>query len=85
MNTITTILDRVLGPLGDTLSAEDVRRISSLPRDAEMDQRVEELAGKANEGQLAPEKRREYETYIEASEFVAILLARARARLRHAA
>jgi hypothetical protein len=83
MLTPTMILDRLLGPLSETLSAEDVHRISSLPRDVAVDMRMDELADKANEGQLTPDERKEYELYIQASEFAAILLAKARGRLRH--
>jgi hypothetical protein len=85
MVTFTKILDGVLGPLSECLTEEDVQRISTLPRDPTMDARVEELADKANEGQLTTDERREYETFIEANDFVAILLARARSRFRRAA
>ena len=36
------------------------------------------LAGKCNEGRLTPEERREYEMYLMANHFVAILKAEAR-------
>jgi hypothetical protein len=85
MVTFTKILEGVLGPLSECLTEKDVQRLTSLPRDPAMDARVQDLAEKANEGLLTPDERRENETFIEASDFVAILLARARARLRHAA
>jgi hypothetical protein len=83
MLTPTMMLDRLLGPLSETLSADDVHRIASLPRDTDVDTRMDELGDKANEGTLTPEERKEYELYIQASEFAAILLAKARRRLRH--
>ena len=85
MTIVTDVLDRVLGPLSESLSAQEVERLSTLPGDPLMEARVDELASKANEGCLTPDERREYELYIEASEFVGIMLARARARLKHAA
>jgi hypothetical protein len=85
MTVVTNVLDRVLGPLSESLSAQEVERISTLPSDPTLEARMEELAEKANEGHLTPEERQEYELYIETSEFVAILLARARARLKKAA
>ena len=85
MTMVTDVLDRVLGPLSDSLSARDVERIRTLPSDPEMEVRVNELAAKANEGDLTPDERREYELYIETSEFVAIMLAKARSRLNRAA
>jgi hypothetical protein len=39
---------------------------------------VNKLADKCNEGELTPEERREYETYLMANHVVAILKARAR-------
>jgi hypothetical protein len=82
---VTNVLDRVLGPLSDSLSAQEVERLSTLPGDPTLEARMEALAEKANEGSLTVDERQEYELYIETSEFVAILLAKARARLRKAA
>jgi hypothetical protein len=43
--------------------------------------RVAELAEKANEGNLSPSDREEYEAYIEANNLLAVLQAEARFRL----
>jgi uncharacterized protein YnzC (UPF0291/DUF896 family) len=40
--------------------------------------RIDTLADKCTEGQLTPEEREEYETYVQASRFIAILQAKAR-------
>jgi hypothetical protein len=85
MTVVTHVLDHVLGPLSDSLSAQEVERLSSIPADASMEARMDELAAKANEGSLSPEEHSEYQLYIETSEFVATLLAKARGRLKNAA
>jgi len=43
--------------------------------------RIEELADKSTAGQLSPDERAEYETYIAASSFIAILQSKARSIL----
>jgi glutamyl-tRNA reductase len=45
---------------------------------SELQQRIEELACKANEGELTEAERAEYQGYVRANEFVAILQAKAR-------
>jgi len=47
-----------------------------------LQQRVEELAWKANEGTLSPEERSEYEAYVDAGDIVATLQAVARKTLQ---
>ena len=41
--------------------------------DAGLERRIEELAAKSTEGGLSPEERAEYEGYVRANKFVAIL------------
>ena len=43
--------------------------------------RLEELADKCTEGQLSGDERTEYETYVQALEFIAVLQAQARSLL----
>ncbi len=43
--------------------------------------RVAKLAEKCNEGTMSAEERREYETYVMASEFIAIFQAKAKSVL----
>jgi len=52
----------------------------SLPN-AEFQARLDELAEKANEGILSADEVREYDTYIELMDFVALLRLKARARI----
>lgn len=44
--------------------------------------RVDRLAGKANEGELTPRERAEYQAYIKTSEMLALIQLRARQKLR---
>jgi hypothetical protein len=82
MHTATSqLLDRLLEPVGRCLSEEAARELASLRADAEAQARVSELAEKCNEGTLSAEERAEYESYVMAASIVAILQAKARARL----
>ena len=51
--------------------------------DPDLAGRLEELADKANEGELSDAERAEYEAYIEANNFLAVLQAEARFRIGH--
>lgn len=75
------VLDRLLEPVGRSLSAKAARELVSLRADEEAQARVRELAEKCNEGTLSAEERDEYESYVMAASIVAILQAKARARL----
>jgi hypothetical protein len=50
--------------------------------DAELQERMDELAEKCNEGQLTPEEREEYETSIRFANYLAILQSKARRLLK---
>ena len=78
------ILDRLLEPVGRCLSEEAARQLTGLRADEEIQARVDELAEKCNEGTLTAEERSEYESYVMAAGIVAILQAKARARLKTA-
>ena len=74
----TAILDRVLDPITDCLTPEVAAQLVALRADAETQARVDELADKANEGNLSEEERAEYDRYRDAFHFVTILQAKAR-------
>jgi uncharacterized protein YnzC (UPF0291/DUF896 family) len=78
------VLDRVLDPVTHCLTPEVARRIMDLRADAEVQARVDELARKANEGQLSERERAEYDTYRSAFHFVTILQAKARSLFEQA-
>ena len=72
------VLDRVLDPFTECLTPEVAQRIVNLQADAQTQARVDELAEKANEGQLSAMDAAEYNRYREAFHFVTILQAKAR-------
>ncbi len=72
------VLERILEPVSSSLNDEAARKLIGLKADAKAQARVAELARKCNEGQLTAEERDEYETYVMAGEFIAILQAKAR-------
>lgn len=80
--TTTHVLDRLLDPVVRCLSPRATRELASLRGDEEAQARVHELAEKCNEGTISVEERAEYEGYVMAANIVAILQAKARARLR---
>ena len=65
--------DRVTEPVLRILSREQALRIIDFHGDEALQQRIEELARKANEGELTEDERAEYEGYVRANKFVAVL------------
>jgi hypothetical protein len=78
------VLDRVLDPFTHCLTPEVARRIANLRADSATQTRVDELADKANEGQLTDEERAEYDPYRSAFHLVTILQSKARTLLKQA-
>ena len=74
---------RGTAPIFAILSTDQLRQMAHLPADSWLADRVDELAGKANEGHLTEEERAEYEAYIEANNLIAVLQAAAQFRLQH--
>ena len=73
---------RGTAPIFALLSDEQVRHLADLQADPSLADRVDELASKANEGELSFEERAEYEAYIDANNLLAVLQAEARFRLQ---
>jgi hypothetical protein len=63
------------------LTPEQTRQLADLQADEQLAVRVSILADKANEGELSDAERAEYEGYIEANDWLAILQAEARVHL----
>ena len=70
--------------LGGTLNPESARTILALQLDGPTPERRQDLADKANEGQLTAEERAEYETYAQVRGMLAILQSKARLHLKQA-
>jgi hypothetical protein len=84
-NMNTTVLDRFLRPFTACLTPEVAQRIVNLQLDSQSQTRLDELAAKANEGQLTDDERQEYEEFIEGIDLMGILKAQARTLLTQSA
>jgi hypothetical protein len=86
MNTATeNMVGKLLEPVFQTIPRDVARRIVDLQVDEQLQRRVEVLARKANEGELTPQERDEYETYVDAGDVLATLQALARRTLQRTA
>lgn len=72
------VLDRLLDPLTGCLTPKVAERIVNLRLDSQSQAELDELADKANAGELTSEERALYEEYVEAIDFVGIFQAKAR-------
>lgn len=70
--------DRATEPVLRIVSRDQAAQIIDFHGDEDLQRRIEELAEKANEGELTEEERAEYEGYVEANSFIAVLQAKAR-------
>ena len=75
------ILEQLLDPISSSLNEEAARKLIRLKANARTRAVVDKLARKCNQGEASPEERAEYETYVLAGDFIAILQAKARLRL----
>jgi hypothetical protein len=78
----TQLIDRFLDPVTACLTQEVAERIVNLQLDRDLQARIDELAVKANRGQLSNDERTEYEAYVEGMDLVGIFKAKARKALR---
>jgi hypothetical protein len=70
--------DRGTDPILRFFTVDQARGIVDYRGDASLQERIAGLAAKANEGELDLDERAEYEGYVRANKFVAILQAKAR-------
>ena len=80
-----TVLDRFLRPFTECLTPEVAQRIVNLQLDSQSQARLDELAAKANEGQLTDDERHEYEEFVEGIDLLGILKSRAQTVLAQSA
>ena len=73
-----SVLERFLAPGGECLTPEVAQRIAESSVDPSLQNRLDDLAGKANFGRLSDLEREEYEELIDGLELLAILKAHAR-------
>jgi hypothetical protein len=76
-----SLLDQFLDPLSRCLDEESARRVLALGVSPFVQERVDTLAERANEGLLTDDERSEYEALINAEDFLAILKLKARRQL----
>jgi hypothetical protein len=76
--TSSTAFDRGTDPVLSLFSVEQAPPLVECRGDEALQRRIEELADKCNEGELTDEERAEYEGYVRANNFVALLQAKAR-------
>jgi hypothetical protein len=82
MSTAAVYLDRLLTPLAECLPPDVAAKVAELRADQTMQERIDYLADRANEGLLTDAEREEYTSYVHAIDLIAILQAKARAQLR---
>lgn len=73
--------DRATDPIFRILSREQVAQFATFHTDEALQQRIEQLARRANEGELTAEEKAEYEGYAYANKFLAVLQSKAQRAL----
>jgi hypothetical protein len=76
-----TGLDGLLEPLSRCLDAESARRIVDFRVDPTVQERIDVLAERANDGTLSEIERSEYEAMVNVADFISILKLKARLQL----
>ncbi|MCL4204154.1 MAG: hypothetical protein KJ000_16860 [Pirellulaceae bacterium] len=74
----TAAFDRATDPLLQFISRDQAEALVAYRGDPPLRNRIDELASKSTEGELTDGERAEYEGYVRANHFVAILQAKAR-------
>jgi hypothetical protein len=82
MSTVAVHLDRLLEPFAASLSPDVAAKVADLRADEAMQDRIDYLADRSNEGLLTAEEREEYVGYLHAIDVVAVLQAKARSLIR---
>ena len=77
----TEILEQVLDPFVDCLTPEAARKIVALRADPAAQERLDELAERANEGLLTAEEQAEYEKFRATFHMITLLQSKARGLL----
>ena len=71
-------LAQLLEPVGACCTPEVAERVANLRASPQVQARIDELAEKNTEGEITEEELAEYDSYIHAIDFIAILQAQAR-------
>jgi hypothetical protein len=65
--------DRGVRPVAQIVFPEKAQAVLAFRPDPEIQRRIEELAEKSTEGHLSEAERAEYEGYVRANKFIAVL------------
>lgn len=79
----SNFLARIFEPLEECMTPELAKKVAGLRADSELQARIDELADKCTEGELTPEERAEYESYVHGLKVISVLQAQARSVLRN--
>lgn len=79
--TATSVFGELVEPVVRNLNVDAARALLGIRASKAAAKRMDLLAQKCNEGELSPQERVEYEANVMASEFLALLQAKARALL----
>lgn len=74
----TSVLDRLLDSVGRTMTPDFAQELVEFRAAPDVQARIDDLAEKCNEGQLSDNERAEYENYVQAIHFIAILQRKAK-------
>ena len=78
------LLENSLHTMAECLTPQSARRIVAMKASEEVQQRIDELADKCNEGDLSAGERAEYEMFVWVGQYISGLQASARKMLAQA-
>lgn len=76
------LLEKILDPVSRCLTRQGARKLVKLRADPQLQERLDVLATKCDEGRLSDSEKAEYESYVRAIQFVTVMQSRARRLLR---
>lgn len=82
MSTAHPVLEKLLEPVGACLTPEVAERLAKLRAPASVQKRMDEFARKSEEGRLSKREQEEYDAFVSAANFIAILQSKARKVLK---
>lgn len=74
----TKLLDQLIDPIADCLTVEAAEKLVAARAEPALQQRIDELGEKANQGTLTDAERGEYDRYLAAYHVMTVMQARAR-------
>jgi peptidase E len=80
-----TILNELLDSLTHCFTPAVAQDVANLQYESHIQQKLEDLRQKANEGTLSPTERKEYESFVDAVDLISILKVKSRQLLQERA